>query len=78
MSNHDHIERQKLYYSSQDFLVKLETAKRRLPRIAEYIGNVERQLEHLNTFLNLTCKHCEKPVEFGFNTCAGCADERGP
>jgi len=38
----------------------------------------ESDLEYLATLVKEVCRHCGKNVDFGNNTCASCADERGP
>lgn len=35
-------------------------------------------LEYLATLIKESCLYCGKKVEFGYNSCASCADERGP
>lgn len=39
---------------------------------------IEAKLENLLSLMGEQCVHCGNKVEFGYNTCAGCADERGP
>jgi len=39
---------------------------------------IESDLACLLSGMKEECQYCSKKVEFGFTTCAGCADERGP
>lgn len=49
-----------------------------LARVKDHVKEAHTKLAWLSYYFDLQCRHCGKPVELGYNCCAGCADERGP
>jgi hypothetical protein len=49
-----------------------------LKAVHDVVKEAKRHVEYLAARSDLRCEHCGIAVDFGYNCCAGCADERGP
>jgi hypothetical protein len=46
--------------------------------VSRAIDECEWVFENLDELVKEKCRICKKKIEFGYNTCASCEDERGP